>query len=396
MHQRPAYDFDEVIDRRGTASMKHDCAEAFGRPEGLLPLWVADMDFRAPSEVTDALQARLDHGIFGYTDASEGFFRSIAHWMAEHHGWNASREHLVCLPNVVCALAMAVQAFTQPGQSVVIQPPVYHPFARTVAANGRRVAAAPLAFDGSGYSIDFDVLEQALAKPDAKLMLLCNPQNPSGRVWTQRELEEIGRMCLEHGVVLLSDEIHMDFARPGFAHAPAGCLADDIVANTVICISASKSFNLAGLQTASASIADEGLREAFCARMAAAGIGHGNVFGLVATQAAYEHGGAWLAALKDYLEGSWALLEERLGAHAGALRLVEAQSTYLAWIDCRGLAMDDEALVRFFEDQAGLWIDPGVKFGEEGSGFVRMNLASPRSTIARALDQLDEALANRG
>lgn len=389
------YDFDAPVNRRGTDSLKFDRAEVRGRSSDLLSLWVADMDFPTPREVVRAIQDRAAHGIFGYTEPGPAYYEALDGWCSRRYGWHVPVEQVTVTPGVVFALAAAVRAFTGPGDAVIIQRPVYYPFTGVVEANGRTIANAPLAFDGSTSSIDFEAFERATRESGAKLFLLCNPHNPVGRAWTADELGRLGEICARHGIIVVSDEIHMDFARPGAAHTSYATMDPELTRRSVICTSASKTFNLAGLQVANVAIPDEQLRRRFREAVDQVGYSQPNTLGLVATQAAYEHGEPWLDALKGYLEGNWELLARMLSDHAPELCLIEAESTYLAWVDCRALGLGACELERFVEDEAGLWLDCGHIFGPEGAGFIRINIATQRAYLARALDQLCDAVARR-
>ena len=387
------YDFDAPVDRRGTDCLKFDRAVQRHRSPDLLSLWVADMDFRTPDEVIDAIGERARHGVFGYTEPGEAYFRAVANWMGMRYGLSVAQDETIVTPGVVFALATCVRAFTKPGDAVLVQRPVYYPFTGVVQENGRTLANAPLVYRDGAYAVDLDAFERVVRESGAKLFLLCNPHNPAGRVWTREELAGMGGICAAHGVTVVSDEIHMDFARPGFAHVPFATLSRELAGIAVTCTSASKTFNLAGLQVANVAIGDERLRAAFAAEVSASGYSQPNTLGLVATQAAYEHGAEWLAQLKDYLEGNWKLLADHLARHAPELHLVPAEGTYLAWIDCRALGLGARELERFVEDEAGLWLDCGHIFGPEGAGFIRINIATQRSYLQQALSQLTCAVA---
>ncbi len=389
------YDFDAAVERRGTDSLKFDCAERRHHSPDLLPLWVADMDFSLPAEITEPLAERARHGIFGYTEPGDDYFAAVNAWLSARHGWSAPQEWFTLTPGVVFALAMAVRAFTQPGEAVLIQQPVYYPFSEVVLDNGRRLVNAPLVYEGGSYEIDFEALESCVEKNDVKLFLLCNPANPVGRVWSASELRRILDICARHDVLVVSDEIHMDFARPGFAHTSVATLGEGAMHRCVICTSAGKSFNLAGLQVSNIVIADAGLRARFNKQKDAAGYSQLNTMGLLATRLCYEKGGAWFDQLKEYLEGNWVLLAAHLAARAPQLHLVDAQSTYLAWVDCRELGLYGADLQRFIEDEAGLWLDYGDQFGPDGDGFIRINLATQRKTLEQALTQLTDAVGRR-
>lgn len=389
------YDFDEPVNRLGTDSLKFDRAEERHRSPDLLSLWVADMDFRTPDEVICAIESRARHGIFGYTEPGEAYFQALAGWMEPRYGLHVDREATIVTPGVVFALATCVRAFTKPGDAVLVQRPVYYPFTGVVRENGRALANAPLVYRDGEYSIDLDAFERAVVESNAKLFLLCNPHNPAGRVWTREELAGMGEICAAHGVMVVSDEIHMDFARPGFAHTPFAVASPTCADIAITSTSASKTFNLAGLQVANTVIDDEKLRAAFAAEVAAVGYSQPNTLGMVATQAAYEHGADWLSQLKDYLEGNWQLLADHLAQHTPQLHLVPAQGTYLAWIDCHALGLDARTLERFIEDEAGLWLDCGHIFGPEGEGFIRINIATQRAYLKQAITQLTDAVTRR-
>jgi cystathionine beta-lyase len=300
-------------------------------------------------------------------------------------------------PGVVFALAMAVRAFTEPGEAVVVQQPVYYPFSEVVRDNGRRLVNAPLVYDAqtASYRTDPAAFERAVVDNDVKLFLLCNPHNPGGRVWTADELRALGEVCVRHGVTVVSDEIHMDFARPGFSHTVFASLDERFAQVSATCTSAGKTFNLASLQLSNIVIPNADLRRRFRREVGRAGYSQPNVMGLAATEAAYTHGGPWLDALKDYLEGNWALVRSHLAEHAPELRLVESGSTYLAWIDCRALGLDAAGIRALVEDEARLWLDLGDMFGADGAGFIRINIATQRAYLAEALTRLTGAVAAR-
>lgn len=381
------YDFESIIDRRGTGSLKWDAWSARGHASDDLPLWVADMDFKTAPCAIEALIERAEHGIFGYTLAQDGYYEAVQSWFETRHGWRPEREWFVITPGVVFALAMAITALTQPGDTVAIQPPVYYPFRTMIEDNGRRVAASPLIYEDGRYSMDFEGFERTLVESGAKLFILCNPHNPVGRCWTAEELRRIGEICLRHHVTIVADEIHADFARPGFTHVPFASLGEELAQNAVVCTAPSKTFNLAGLQLSNIFIPNPDLRAAFKRTLDRTGYDEPSVFGVAATQACYERGGEWLDELKGVLDTNYAVLEEAVSRMDG-VRLVPLESTYLPWLDCSGLGLDDEGLKQLVERDAKLWLDMGTMFGREGSGFVRMNLASPTSMVREACERL--------
>lgn len=389
------YDFDTPVNRLWTDCIKFDRPEKRGRTADLLSFWVADMDFKTAPQIIDAIQSRAAHGIFGYTEPGTAYFEALNSWCSSRYGLDVAEEQVTVTPGVVYALATAIRAFTEPGDAVVIQQPVYYPFQGEVQANKRALAVSQLVLDGDRYVIDFDEFERSVTETGAKLFILCNPHNPVGRAWTEAELRRLGEICLEHDVLVVSDEIHMDFARPGHTHTAFATLGPEFAARCITCTSASKTFNLAGLQVANVIIADPTLRRHFRAEVEATGYSQPNTLGMVATQAAYEHGGPWLDELKGYLEGNWTLLGDALRAQAPELHLIQAESTYLAWIDCRSLGLSASELERFVEDEAKLWLDCGHIFGKGGVGFIRINLATQKAYLTRALDQLGAAVARK-
>ena len=390
-----AYDFDEVIDRHGTDSLKWDCAERRGKDPDLLPMWVADMDFRIPQEAVEALVARSRHGIFGYTEPVPAYFDAACGWIERHQGWRPDPATCVLTPGVVFALAAAVRGLTDPGDAVLIQPPVYYPFKLVIEDNDRRVARAPLSYANGSYAFDPDAFRRVVEAERPRLFLLCNPHNPVGRVWGADELRAMGDICLEHGVTVVSDEIHADFARPGFTHTSFASLGADLAAHAVICTSPGKTFNLAGLQDSNIFIPDAGLRARFRRAVDGAGYSQLGTMAIVAGQACYEHGEDWFRQMKAYVEENIQFTGTYLAERAPALKLVEPQSTYLLWVDCRALGLDRAGLHQLVEGDAKLWVDFGHIFGPEGEGFIRLNVACPRATLEQALRQLCDAVAKR-
>ena len=388
--------FDLVHDRTGTGSLKWDFAVERGRPASALPLWVADMDHRTAPAVTSALLWRVRHGIFGYTEPDAAYHAALTGWFARRYGWAVDPDWNVVTPGVVPALALAVRALTGPGDAVVIEEPVYYPFRQVVEDNGRGVVSVPLTRDADGvYRRDPAALEDALARTGARLLLLCNPHNPVGRVWSREELEELAEVTGRHGVVVVSDEIHADLALPGRRTTPFASLGGEVAARTITCTSPSKAFNLAGLQVANILIADAGLRARFRAELNALGYSQPNALGLTACRAAYESGDAWL----DELRGHIAEAREHVVARLARIPGIEAtptEGTYLLWLDCRGLlersGLEARELDEFILRRAGLWLDDGAIFGAGGEGFTRINVACARAVLDEALDRLAAAV----
>ncbi|WP_040286323.1 MalY/PatB family protein [Sporosarcina koreensis] len=386
------HDFDTVIDRMKTSSVKWDGAEALFGAKDLLPLWVADMDFKVPEAVSKAVEAKAAHGIFGYTTRDDGYYDSIISWMKTRHNWTVEREWICHSPGVVTALSLAVQAFTEPGDKVIVQPPVYYPFMSTTENNGREVVFNPLKEQDGRYSMDFDDL-RAKIDGSVKLLMLCNPHNPGGTVWTKEDLQTLGEICLEHGILVISDEIHSDLVFEQGSHVPFASISDEFADSSITCTAPSKTFNLAGLQTSNIIIPNAGLRAAFEKETARNSIGMPNSFGPVATEAAYTEGGDWLADVLDYVKGNVEFITGYFKEHVPALKVLPLEATYLAWIDCRELGMSPEELESFFLTEAHVALNQGKAFGPGGEGFVRMNLACSRSVVEKAARQIEEAVA---
>lgn len=381
------YDFDQLVKRYGTNSIKYDFPDMFGKPKDLIPLWVADMDFPAPPEVIERIKQAAAHGIFGYSEAGPGYFQALSKWFIDYFDFQAQADWLVKTPGVVFAVATAIRAFTQAGDSIIIQEPVYHPFRNLIEANGRRVVNNPLTFKGGRYLMDFDDLERKLKESGASLLILCSPHNPVGRVWERSELETLSRLCLKQGCLVLADEIHCDFTRPGHRHSCWGTLSPAALESSIICTAPSKSFNLAGLQAANIFIPRAKLRESFQKAMGRCGYHGLNTLGLAAAQAAYELGRPWLDELKAYLEGNLNYLKEELRTLPG-VELIEPEGTYLIWLDFRGLNLGGPELDQLLSQKAGLWMDEGRKFGAAGEGFYRLNSACPLATLKKAVARL--------
>jgi len=390
------HNFDEPIDRLNTNSIKHDFAAEFGKPEGLIPLWVADMDFRTAPCVTEALVRSAEHSVFGYSEAKKGgaYFSALQKWFARRFCFEVSQEWLVKTPGVVFALCAAIRAFTEPGDAVLIQPPVYYPFRETVEANGRRLVANPLAHADGKFQIDLADFENKIVENGVRLFVLCSPHNPVGRVWTKGELTQMGEICLRRGVLVVSDEIHCDFVYGDNKHTVFGAISEAFLNNSVICTSPSKTFNLAGLQAANIFIADPRLRQKFRKEIGKAGYSQLNTMGLVSCQAAYENGGEWLDDLLAYLERNYNYAKKIINASLPKARLAELEGTYLLWLDMNAYGFSEAELDRIITEKAGLWVSRGGTFGDEGAGFIRINIACPLSALEKALARLAEALQN--
>ncbi|MGM9540587.1 MalY/PatB family protein [Anaerovibrio sp.] len=383
--------FDAVIDRRNTGCLKYDSAAGRGYPDSIQPFWIADMDFQAPPQVLDELAKRTAHGIFGYTAPWPEYHAALAAWFSRHHGWQVSSEELVITPGVVFALAAAVRAFTEPDDGVIIQQPVYYPFSEVIKANGRRLINSSLVCSEGRYHIDFADFEKKIVEGRAKLFILCSPHNPVGRVWSRQELLRLADICLKHDVLIVADEIHHEFTRPGITHTVLAGLSEEIARHTITCTAPSKTFNLAGLQVSNIFIRDSLLRRRFRREVSAAGYGHPNALGLFACHAAYTHGEKWLEVLRLYLERNYQRTKEFLHQELPKVRLVEPEGTYLLWLDFRAFGLTDEQLDDIIIHKAGLWLDSGHIFGADGSGFQRMNIACPWTTLEKGLKSLAAA-----
>ena len=383
------YDFDTIVDRYNTGSVKYDTAERSGMPADVMPMWVADMDFRAPDEIVSRMRQLCDFGVYGYTMVTDSYFDAVRNWFSSRFDWEVERKWLVTTPGVVFALSAAVKAFTEPGEGVLIQRPVYYPFTEVVENNGRVVVNSSLRYDKGSYAIDYEDLEAKLARDDVKLMLICSPHNPVGRVWTRDELSKVCRLCLKYNVKMVSDEIHADFVFANREHVPLASLSEQVRENCVVCTAPSKSFNLAGLQISNIFIPNRDMRHAFRRELEKTGLFGVNMVGLCACQAAYESGGEWLDQLKEYLEGNIQFLKSFVNEHMPRIKVVDTEGTYLVWMDLQELNLVDQK--DFIVNKAGLWLDTGSMFGDEGRGFERINVACPRTVLEEALNRLKRA-----
>lgn len=384
--------FNIVVNRKNTNCLKYDFAVRRGRPENVLPLWVADMDFKVAPEITQAIEKRVAHGIFGYSEVKEEYFEAVSAWMEQKHGWHVKEDWLVKTPGVVFALAMAVQAFTEPGDAVIIQQPVYYPFSEVIADNGRRIVDNTLELkEGGKYHINFEDFEQKVKENHVKLFLLCSPHNPVGRVWTKEELKKIAAICRKYDVIVVSDEIHEDFVFNG-KHQVFADLSEDAKNRTITCTAPSKTFNLAGLQVSNIWIANPELREKFKKQIAAAGYSQLNTLGLTACEAAYRYGGEWHAELLGYLKSNLNFLREFLQTRLPEVKLIEPEGTYLVWLDFGSLGLTEEQREELLTKKAGIWLDSGAIFGAAGEGFERINIACPRSILKDALERIERAV----
>lgn len=385
-------EFDIEVDRGGTHAFKWEFRRSC-KARNIIPLWVADMDFEAPEIVRKVVQERAAHGIYGYTRLPDSYYAAVEDWMLRRFRWEVRKKWMVFTPGVVPALNFAVQAFTEPGDSVIVQPPVYYPFFLAVENNGRELVHNPLKIRDGRWTMDLDHLS-GLIDERTRLLLLCSPHNPVGRVWTPEELKGLAEVCRRHDLIILSDEIHADLVLPGHKHSPLAALAPELADRIVTCTSPNKTFNIAGLQTANTIIPDKDLRKRFRHAVNSAGIELANAFGVVALTAAYtDEGEAWLLRLLDYLQGNFALLERYGADRLPDIKIYPLEGTYLAWLDGRALHPDDTKLKEILLKH-GVWLDEGSKFGPGGNGFQRINIACPRSLLQEALDRMANALAS--
>ncbi len=390
--------FDKIINRAGTNSSKWDAmqdetnpnvhvrADRFIGDDAAIPMWIADMDFAAPKEVVDALTARARHGIYGYTESSLTYSRAVADWMRTRRHWPIEPEWIVSTPGIVPALAMLARTFLKAGEKAIIQPPVYFPFQMVLEVNDIEVVNNPLIFEGGNYRMDFDDLAQKARDPQTKMLILCSPHNPVGRVWTRDELTRLSEICRANDVLVISDEIHADLSFSPFV--PFGLLNK----NAIICTAASKTFNLAGLATSNIIIPNKALRHQFEKYLLQNALTDTNLFGRLATETAYTHGADWLDQLLDYLSGTLDFMETYFAEHIPQIRMIRPEGTYLVWLDCRALGLDSASLHRFFADHARVYFENGAVFGTEGEGFLRMNIATPRKMVKEALKRMKEAI----
>ncbi len=389
------YDFDKVVDRTGTESLKWVYPRKVLKVDDAIPMWVADMDFEAPPAVVEAVKRRAEHGVFGYPLVPPSFFAAAIAWLKRRHGWDVRKDQMAMTPGIVPALNYCVRAFTRSGDPVIIQTPVYHPFYYAIENNGRRVVRNPLRFDGRRYAMDLDDLRTRIDAP-GRMLILCSPHNPVGRVWEREELEALGRIAVERDLVVIADEIHHDLVYRGHGHHVLASLSPELAQQTITCIAPSKTFNTAGLTTAAVVAANPDLYRKFEEESGRSGFDLGNALGIVAFEAAYAHGEDWLEELLPYLVGNVDFMAGFLEERVPQIRLVRPEGTYLALLDCRGLGLEPGALNDFFLKKAGVYFSDGTLFGEESAGFVRINFGCPRSMLREALERVERAVKELG
>ncbi|WP_280766280.1 PatB family C-S lyase [Parabacteroides sp. PFB2-10] len=389
------YHFDEVIERHATSSVKYDqLKEVFGSDD-LLPLWVADMDFRTPDFIVDALRKRCAHEVFGYTFASDDYYNSILAWLDYKYGWRVERDWISYIPGIVKGISFVVDCFSNEGDKIIIQPPVYHPFRLIPEGMGREVVYNPLRLTQDGYEMDFEQLE-TLVDEKCKIFILCSPHNPGGIVWPKETLMRLADFCHKHHILVISDEIHAEMTFPGNKHIPFSALSEAAAANSISFMAPSKTFNIAGIVSSYAVVPDPAVREKFFAYLHARELNAGTIFAYEATIAAYTYGAEWLQQMRQYVMRNVDYVDEYLQKHIPQIKVYRPQASFLLWLDCHGLGMKQEALVAFFIQKAKLALNDGSMFGTEGEGFMRMNIGCPRSVIDKALQQLEKAVADLG
>lgn len=386
------YNFDEIVDRSNTNSVKWNFNKQLLGYEDVIPMWIADMDFKTVPEVTEAIIDRANHGIYGYSSEVDTYYDSVISWMKKRHSFEVKKEWICTSPGIVPALNFIVKSFTEPGDKVIVQSPVYYPFYNAILNNGCEILSNPLKLDKERYTMDFQDLKEKVKDKKVKVLILCNPHNPIGRVWSEEELKELGQTCIDNNVLIVSDEIHSDLIYKEYKHTSFGSISEEFLQNSITCTAPSKTFNLAGLQASNLIIANKELRDKFKLVMEKNGIRRLNLFGIVACEAAYTHGEQWLDELIDYLDKNKKFLKEFIKERIPQLKVYDSEGTYLAWIDCKALNMNGEELKQFMLSKAGVAFDEGFIFGESGEGFERMNIACPRAILKEALERMEKAI----
>ena len=383
------FDFDKPVNRENTASIKWDRRKLIFGTGDVLPMWVADMDFESPECIVDAIKKRAAHPVYGYSFMTDGYFDAFTGWVKRRHGWEINKDSVLFSPGIVTAINAAISAFSQPGDGVIVQSPVYFPFFNAIKNNNRKQLNNQLVYDGNTYKIDFDDLERKAR--DAKVLLLSSPHNPVSRCWTKKELEKIGDICLRNNVIIVSDEIHGDLILPGYKHTPTAMVSEDIANITVTCMAPSKTFNVAGFFTSQIVIQNEKLRKKFEKAMESFHLVHGNIFGTVASEAGYKCGDKWLDELMIYIDNNFKLVDEFLKSELPQIKLTKPEATFLAWLDFSGTGLKGKALNEKIIKEAGLGLSPGIIFGKGGENFMRMNLGTQRYRVEKALAGLKKA-----
>ncbi|MCM1030376.1 MAG: pyridoxal phosphate-dependent aminotransferase [Oscillibacter sp.] len=385
------YNFDEIIPRRGTNCVKWDSMES----DDVLPMWVADMDFHTAPAIVKALQQRVAHGIFGYTHVPEAYYEAVTNWFARRHQWQFQQEWMIYIPGVVPALSAIIKALTVPGDKVLIQTPVYNCFFSSIRNNGCEIVTNPLLNENNTFTVNYDELEKKASDPKVKAMILCNPHNPAGRVWTREELTRIGEICIRHGVTVIADEIHCELVMPGHTYTPFASLSEEFLHHSVTCLSPSKAFNIAGLQIANIVCADTGMRAKIDKAVNINEVCDVNPFGVIGTIAAYNEGEEWLLQLLDYLHRNYIYMKTFCTERLPQFPISTLEGTYLVWMDCRALHMPSEELEQVLTREAKLRLNAGTMYGAEGEGFMRWNIACPQSVLSEGLKRFENFVTRR-
>ncbi|MCR1900220.1 pyridoxal phosphate-dependent aminotransferase [Irregularibacter muris] len=386
------HNFNEVINRKGTSSVKYEEMDLkFGKKE-LIPFWVADMDIKSPDFIISSINKRAEHGVFGYTKRMPEYYEAIINWLDNRHNLKAKRENIEYAPGVVFLLNMMVRKFTNEGDKIIIQPPVYYPFFNVIEGNNRIVVENNLILDNGKYIMDFEDLKNKAKDPACKMLILCSPHNPVGRVWTREELEELGKICIENNVFVIADEIHYDLVYKPNKHIPFASISEEFKMNSIICTAPSKTFNIAGLHSAFCIIYDQEKMDIYRNELGLLDLNRSNVFSREVTQVAYENGAKWVDELLDFLKGNMEFVYDYISKNIKGITPFKLEGTYLMWLDCRGLGLDKESIDDLFINEAGLALDSGYWFGEVGRGFMRINIACPRSMLKEALEKLENII----
>lgn len=384
------FNFDEIVDRRGSGSYKWDSSTE----NDILPMWVADMDFKVAPPIEEALIKRVKEGIFGYTFVPEEFYNAVINWFNSRHNWSIKRDSIIYTSGVVPAISAIIKALCQPEEGVLVQTPVYNCFFSSIKNNGCRVIENRLIYDGDRYTIDFKDFEHKISSGDVSIFLLCNPHNPSGRVWTKEELLRMGEICLKHNIPIVSDDIHCELVYPGFKYTPIASISKELAYNTITCVSSSKSFNTAGLQIACIIAENESVRNKIDRAININEVCDVNPFGVAGLIAAYNHGLPWLTELVEYLHENYFYLTEFFKHKMPELKVIPIEATYLVWVDCRSLGFTSQQIEDYLIKKARVWINAGTHYGEAGEGFIRINIATPRKRLEEGLNRIYDGICH--
>ncbi|SFK64296.1 MalY/PatB family protein [Proteiniphilum acetatigenes] len=386
------YNFDEIVDRSGSNAVKLEKLKPVFGYEDLIPFWVADMDFKSPPAIIEALKQRVEHGVFGYTLPSDAYTSSIVNWLERRHRWQVKEEHINFVPGVVKGFAFAIDEFTEKGDKIIIQPPVYHPFRIVTTSLGREVVNNPLILENGQYKMDFEGLRRIVSDSDCKMLILCNPHNPGGRVWSPEELEELADICYENNILVVSDEIHADMALPGYQHTPFASVSAKAEEISLTLMAPSKTFNIAGIVSSFAVITNKTIRERYLAYLEPRELQQGTIFAFTATRAAYDECEEWLDQMLDYVQTNIDFVNDYLKENIPEIRAIMPEASFLVWLDCRALSLSQQELVNLFVEKAHLALNNGTMFGPGGEGFMRLNVGCPRTILEKGLNNLKKAV----